>query len=38
MNEPLEMQEEGDSKADAISAVVLIAVFVIACVFWISTQ
>jgi hypothetical protein len=38
MNEPLQMQEEGDSKADAISAVVLITVFVIACVFWVSSQ
>ena len=34
----IEIQEEGDSLADAISAIVLIAVFVAACVFWVSTQ
>ena len=38
MNERIEIQEEGDSLADAISAIVLIAVFVAACVFWVSTQ
>jgi hypothetical protein len=38
MNERIDIQEEGDSVADAISAIVLIVVFVAACVFWISGQ
>lgn len=38
MKDPIEMPEQGDSVADAISAVVLIVVFVAACVFWVSTQ
>lgn len=38
MNDPIEMKEEGDSFADAIAAIVLISVFVTACVFWISSQ
>lgn len=38
MNDRIEIQEEGDSVADAISAVVLIVVFVAACVFWVSSQ
>lgn len=38
MNERIDIQEEGDSVADAISAVVLIVVFVTACVFWVSSQ
>lgn len=38
MNDQIDIQEEGDSVADAISAVVLISVFVAACVFWISAQ
>lgn len=38
MNERIDIQEEGDSVADAISAVVLIVVFVSACVFWVSSQ
>lgn len=38
MNDHIEIQEEGDSVADAISAVVLIVVFVAACVFWVSSQ
>lgn len=33
-----EMLEHGDSKADALAAVVLVAVFVATCVFWISGQ
>lgn len=33
-----EMQEQGDSKADAFAAVVLIAVFVATCIFWVSGQ
>ncbi|MFT5117089.1 MAG: hypothetical protein ACI9NY_000617 [Kiritimatiellia bacterium] len=38
MNERIDIQEEGDSVADAISAIVLIVVFVAACVFWVSSQ
>lgn len=38
MNDRIEIQEEGDSLADAISAIVLITVFVAACVFWVSGQ
>ncbi len=38
MNEEIDMQEHGDTVADAISAVVLIVVFVAACVFWVSSQ
>lgn len=38
MNDQIEMQETGDSVADAISAIVLIAVFVSACIFWVSGQ
>lgn len=38
MKDPIEMSEQGDSVADAISAIVLILVFVAACVFWVSTQ
>ena len=34
----VEMQDSGDSLADAVAAVVLVAVFVAACVFWVSTQ
>lgn len=33
-----EMQHQGDSIADAIAAVVLVAVFVSACIFWVSGQ
>ena len=38
MNDQTDMQEQGDSVADAIAAIVLIAVFVTACVFWVSSQ
>jgi len=43
MNEPISsethnMSENGDSWADALAAVVLIVVFVAACVFWVSSQ
>jgi hypothetical protein len=38
MNERIDIQEEGDSVADAVSAIVLIVVFVAACIFWISGQ
>ncbi len=31
-----EMQQQGDSCADAIAAVVLIAVFIATCIFWVS--
>jgi len=34
----IEMQEPGDSKADAVAAIVLVAVFVVTCVFWVSSQ
>jgi hypothetical protein len=34
----VEMQEQGDSVADAIAAVVLIAIFVATCIFWIAGQ
>jgi hypothetical protein len=37
-NQELEMQNQGDSLADAITALVLIAVFITACVFWVSGQ
>lgn len=33
-----EMQHQGDSVADAITAVVLIAVFIGVCIFWVSGQ
>jgi hypothetical protein len=38
MNEPIELEERSDSVADAIAAVALIAIFVAACVFWVSGQ
>ncbi|MFT6103235.1 MAG: hypothetical protein ACJATV_001373 [Granulosicoccus sp.] len=38
MSDQIEIQEEGDSLADAISAIVLITVFVAVCVFWVSSQ
>lgn len=38
MNDRLDIREEGDSWADAAAAVVLIVVFVAACVFWVSSQ
>lgn len=38
MNEPIELEERSDSVADAIAAVALIAIFVVACVFWVSGQ
>ncbi len=31
-------KETGDAKADSFAAVVLCAVFVTACIFWVSTQ
>lgn len=38
MNDELEMMDSGDSIADAIAAVALIAIFVVTCVFWVSGQ
>ena len=38
MSDPVKVPENSDSTADAIAALVLIVVFVAACVFWISTQ
>jgi len=33
-----QIKEQDDSVADAIAAVVLIAVFVASCIFWVSAQ
>lgn len=38
MNDEIEMLETGDSVADALAAVALIAIFVTTCIFWISGQ
>ncbi len=38
MNQEIQMQEQGDSAADAIAAIVLIAIFVTTCIFWVSGQ
>lgn len=38
MSDELQMQEQGDSTADAIAAVALIAIFVATCIFWVSGQ
>lgn len=38
MNDEIEMMDAGDSVADAIAAVALIAIFVATCVFWVSGQ
>lgn len=38
MNDPVELEERGDSIADAVAAVALIAIFVITCVFWVAGQ
>ena len=38
MNDPLEMRHRGDEIADAVAAVVLILLFVAACLFWVSGQ
>lgn len=37
-NHELEMQQQGDSYADAFTAVVLVCIFVAACTFWVSGQ
>ena len=31
-------RETGDAKADAVAAVILCAVFVATCIFWVSSQ
>ncbi|MGH1486354.1 MAG: hypothetical protein ACRBCI_09030 [Cellvibrionaceae bacterium] len=31
-------RETGDAKADAVAAVILCAIFVSACIFWVSSQ
>ncbi len=38
MDNQIELQETGDSAADALAAIVLIGVFVATCIFWISSQ
>lgn len=38
MKESNEMADNGDSVADAVAAVALIAIFVFTCVYWISGQ
>lgn len=36
MNDQIESQDQGDSVADAIAAISLVAIFIATCVFWIS--
>ena len=38
MNEHSDIREEDNSLVDALSAIVLIVVFVSACVFWVSSR
>ncbi len=38
MDNNIHMQEEGDSFADSIAAVVLIVIFVATCIFWVAGQ
>lgn len=38
MSDPVEMQDQGDSVADAIAAIALITIFIVTCVFWVSGQ
>ena len=38
IHEPIEIEERADSAADAVAAVVLIAIFVATCVLWVSGQ
>jgi hypothetical protein len=38
MNDRIELEERGDSIADAVAAVALIAIFVATCVFWVMGQ
>ena len=34
----IDVQEQSDSIVDAVAAIVLIVIFVSACIFWVSTQ
>lgn len=38
MNDETDMQNQGDSTADAIAAVALITIFVLTCVYWLMGQ
>ena len=38
MRDDIELQDSGDSTADAIAAIALIAIFVATCIFWVSGQ
>lgn len=38
MNEPIELEERGDSIADAVAAISLIAIFVVTCIVWVAGQ
>lgn len=38
MSNETEMKDQGDSLADAIAAIALIAIFVFTCVYWVSGQ
>ncbi len=38
MGDDIQMQEQGNSTADAFAAVALIAIFVATCIFWVSGQ
>ena len=38
MNDEVQMNEQGDSAADAIAAVALIVIFVATCIIWVSGQ
>ena len=38
MNNSSDMEEQSDSMADAFAAVILVAVFVTACLLWVSSQ
>ena len=38
MHDEIHMQEQGDSMADAVAAIALIAIFVATCIFWVSGQ
>ncbi|MFT6791924.1 MAG: hypothetical protein ACJA04_001138 [Cellvibrionaceae bacterium] len=38
MDEQTNTENKADSRVDAIAAVIIIATFVFACIFWISSQ
>ncbi len=38
MSDEIEMQDQGDSTADAIAAVALTAIFVVTCTYWLMGQ